>query len=505
MNETPVRPATRRRSKWGWFWRLGLGLLAALVLLVTGRGWWAFRDRFPGYEVALRVDPAAAAAAGRPFQAGFGRRKITPDISDPARPVWLAGFSQNRPALAVHDDLWAMAAVLDDGVTRFGLVVLDSIGFFHDDVVRVRQAVPKEWGLAYVVVCSTHNHSTPDLMGLWGPSPVRSGVDVAYRDFVVREAVAALGEAVAGRQPARMTALEIPTPPEGLVADTRRPQVFDADLRVLHFTSPADGKTLGTLVGWGNHPETPWAGNQDLTADFPGVLRDSLEQGVVSGGQVRLPGLGGTHVFVNGAVGGLMTTHPNTTVRDPFSGEEFRKPSHEKTRALGSQLARRVLDRLLVAPKAPEAATVPIGIQARTIRLSLDNPGFLVAGLLGILNRGHSAWREVRTEVALITVGEASMLCVPGEIYPEIVNGGVVKAEGADFGVDPVEVPPLRELMPGRVKFVFGLANDEIGYIVPKSQWDARPPHPYHDGKKPYGEVNSMGPETGPRLHAELA
>jgi hypothetical protein len=91
---------------------------------------------------------------------------------------------------------------------------------------------------------------------------------------------------------------------------------------------------------------------------------------------------------------------------------------------------------------------------------------------------------------------------VPGEIYPEIVNGGIERAPGADFDCDPVEVPPVRQLMPGRVKFVFGLANDEIGYIIPKSQWDRKPPYLYGSEKRVYGEINSLGPECGPTLHA---
>jgi len=63
-------------------------------------------------------------------------------------------------------------------------------------------------------------------------------------------------------------------------------------------------------------------------------------------------------------------------------------------------------------------------------------------------------------------------------------------------------LPPLRALMPGKVKFVFGLANDEIGYIIPKSQWDRKPPYLYDSDRPVYGEINSLGPETAPRLHA---
>jgi hypothetical protein len=58
--------------------------------------------------------------------------------------------------------------------------------------------------------------------------------------------------------------------------------------------------------------------------------------------------------------------------------------------------------------------------------------------------------------------------------------------------------------MPGQVKFVFGLANDELGYIIPKSEWDEKPPHLY-DTKGVYGEVNSCGPDTARLLHAALA
>jgi len=62
----------------------------------------------------------------------------------------------------------------------------------------------------------------------------------------------------------------------------------------------------------------------------------------------------------------------------------------------------------------------------------------------------------------------------------------------------------MRELMPGRYRFVIGLANDEIGYIIPKSQWDVEEPYTYNRDDAPYGEENSIGPETAPILHREI-
>ncbi len=495
-------------------------LLLALATFLFGRAAWVFRDRTGGYSLNVAVDAKKSVADPKPFRVGFGREDITPPVGAGHPSVWMAGFQNDHAATGVHDPLFAVATALDDGHARVGLVVLDSIGFFHDDVVAVRRAVPASAKFDYVIVCATHNHSTPDLMGLWGPTwklPVaipipgvgkleelpRSGVSPGYRARVIAAAAKALTDAAGSLQPAKVALHEIAVNPAGLVKDTREPQVFDADLRLMLFTQPENGAVLGSIVGWGNHPETPWSKNRELTADFCGVIRDALEKGIVYDGKSRLPGLGGIHVFVNGCVGGLMTTHPSIAVRDPFLGQDFKEPSHEKTRALGNSLGKLLLERV-AASNAPAAAVAPIGVRAHTIELPLANKGFFAAAMLGLFERGHSRFGFLRSEVAFLTVGDASIACIPGEIYPELVNGGVIRAPGGDFDIEPLEIPPIRELMPGRVKFLFGLANDEIGYIVPKSQWDVASPHTLHGGKAPYGEVNSVGPDTAFQLHSAI-
>ena len=484
-------------------WRLLLWTVLVITLAVVARCLYAFRDRNPGYSVTVRIDGQAARSAPRPLRVGFGRVKINPNLADPKHPVWLAGFSQHRAATAIHDDLWAVACVVDDGHTRLGIAVLDAIGFFNDDVAAVRRRLAAEWKLDYTVVCSTHNHSTPDLMGLWGPDFFHTGVDSRYRQEVIAAAVQALGDAVSDLQPARVAFHEISTPPDGLVTDTRKPTVFDADIRLMHFTNPTNGATIGSLVGWGDHPETVWGHNTEITADFPGYLREALEKGVETNGALATPGVGGIHLFVNGAVGGLMSTTPSVTVHDPYTQQDFQKTTHEKARALGRQLAARILPRL----KNTNAAAfdhLPMAVYARSLELPIKNKGFLLAPILGLLDRGHVRWKILRTEVALITVGDASIACIPGEIYPEIVNGGIEKSPGGDFDIEPQEVPAIRSLMPGRIKFIFGLANDEIGYIIPKSEWDEQAPYLYGSKGPVYGEINSLGPETAVQIHAAL-
>ena len=52
---------------------------------------------------------------------------------------------------------------------------------------------------------------------------------------------------------------------------------------------------------------------------------------------------------------------------------------------------------------------------------------------------------------------------------------------------------------------LLGLANDEIGYIIPNRQWDSRPPYAYGRASAQYGEINSCGPEAAPIVMQALA
>ncbi len=260
--------------------------------------------------------------------------------------------------------------------------------------------------------------------------------------------------------------------------------------------------TLGTLIAWGNHPETLWGRNLLITSDFPHYLREYVEKGLYRGDSLLMKGTGGICIFLNGAVGGLMTTSPSVTVTDPITGGEHRAPTFGKADAQGKQLAMLSLR----AMKKPETIIENAGISliAKTIFLPVNNKLFRLGASLGILNREFAGWMKMRSEVAVLKIGTLSFVTIPGEVYPEIINGGIEAPAGQDFQTGPVEVPPVREMMKGKHKFIIGLGNDEVGYIIPKSQWDTRKPFAYGKEKAQYGEINSLGPETGTIIHKAL-
>jgi len=103
----------------------------------------------------------------------------------------------------------------------------------------------------------------------------------------------------------------------------------------------------------------------------------------------------------------------------------------------------------------------------------------------------------VKTEVGYLKLGELEVAVIPGEIYPELVLGKIQDPvdPGADYPDAPVE-PGLYPQMKGKHRMLIGLGNDELGYIIPKRQWDEKPPFCYGLKKSQYGEINSVGPET---------
>ncbi|HEY1861917.1 MAG TPA: neutral/alkaline non-lysosomal ceramidase N-terminal domain-containing protein, partial [Gemmataceae bacterium] len=145
----------------------------------------------------------ASTAAGSDedgLQVGFAEADITPKVGEKEKPVYMAGFGQNRVATGVHDPLMARILVLKDGNRKIAIVSVDLVGFFLPNVLRVREQLDS---FHYVLVSSTHNHEGPDTVGLWGKNPVTSGVDKEYIKSIEEKIVLAVRDADKGAQPVR--------------------------------------------------------------------------------------------------------------------------------------------------------------------------------------------------------------------------------------------------------------------------------------------------------------
>jgi hypothetical protein len=268
---------------------------------------------------------------------------------------------------------------------------------------------------------------------------------------------------------------------------------------------------IAVLVNWSDHPETLGRENSVITGDYPHWLCQHLENH-----------LGGTALFFNGSVGKLSTLGNQVALLDPETGEIAQDGTWKKAELIGrllSELAERAL-------KSAEALVVDsILIRKSTLFVPLQNDHFRIAEAAGIFAHRKPLYtdgttdgsttekdlsdterirfatgHDLQTEIDYLqllnrgrVVGE--IVTIPGEIYPELTSGGIRRYPGADFPDASFE-PTLRPHLKSRYQFIFGLANDELGYLIPKAEWDNQPPWLLNKPERWYGEINSAGPDV---------
>jgi hypothetical protein len=446
------------------------------------------------------------------IRAGAAQSLITPELPS-EHPVYLAGFGHNRVATGVHDNLSARCLGL--GIAKETLVICsaDLIGLFYDDVLTIRRAFQQNAPEAsFLVVASTHTHAGPDTLGLYGPKPLETGIDRKYLDWVDQRIAATAVNAVRGMQPVRFELGRDDHPVLAMLQGVDRPPtVKDPFLFVMRLVALSTGKTIATLVNWSDHPEVLGRKNTEITADYPHWVRDYLEKQ-----------FGGVALFFSGSIGKVSPLGDQVALLDPETGKVAEDGTWRKAELLGAEVGR------LAERALKSAATVNLDslcIKTDTVFVPMHNAGFRAAEAAGVfagrkpfytngeldpVTEKHdlpgvgrvdfAIGHDIQTEVDYIQLrsrgnAAAEIVTIPGEIYPELVNGGVTRYAGADYPEAPLE-PVLREQFKTRYQFIVGLGNDEIGYLIPKVEWDEEPPWLKNAAEPWYGEVNSVGPEA---------
>jgi hypothetical protein len=454
----------------------------------------------------------AAGSSRQDLRAGTAKAVITPDVH--AAKVYMAGFGNNRVATGVHDDLYVRCLALAAGNNTVAMCSADLIGLFYDDVLKVREKLSTQApAVTHLIVTSTHDHEGPDTMGLWGPTQFVTGMDEKYMDWLDSRIAATAAQATHSLEEARLTLGRDDHPLLALLqSDGRPPYVKDPYLFVMRLTSSASGGPIATLVNWSDHPETLGSKNTEITADYPHWLCQYVEEHA-----------GGTAVFFNGSIGGLLSTlGDDVALQDPDTGDVAKDYTWRKAELFGNTIGR-LVER--AAQSGEKAGVDALVVRKAVMFAPLMNDWFRVAGVAGIYkNRKplytdgkidvstadkelpgygkfkYATGKDTQTEVnyvQFLTQGRvvAEISTVPGEIYPELINGGITRYPGADYPDAPFE-PTLRAHLKSKYQFVFGLANDELGYIIPKAEWDNEPPWLLNKKDRWYGEINSAGPEV---------
>ncbi len=430
------------------------------------------------------------------FTVGFSKKIMLPDDIDKKK-YYIAGYGENNPAKGVIDPQYAHAMWIDDNSGRGGVlfISLDVVGLLNKDVNKIREMLRsfcEKTSCRYISVMSTHNHAGIDTMGIWGPLPL-SGKNPKFMDILFGAVVDAAYEAYESRSSGDLFlgAIEVPDMQE----DIRTPIVYSKTLTRFRFI-PDEDKNEIWLLNFASHSESLQGCNHLVSADFPCYLREKIKKETNA-----------DVLYTVGAIGGMISME--------IPEENCLRSEHrliESTRNIGYKLADYALSIC-----NDEKLNPLLNYARKEFYADVENPVLTIACDVGLLTADKYTRKSapnywcLKSEITYFEIGSKKLLLLPCEIFPELVFGGALSAEESGTGKGS-EVNPklLCDIVCDKEILVFGLANDELGYVLPPNDFVLNEKAPYLDNgrdlhdRRHYEETNSMGPRMAETIAIAL-
>ncbi|HEU0039730.1 MAG TPA: neutral/alkaline non-lysosomal ceramidase N-terminal domain-containing protein, partial [Verrucomicrobiae bacterium] len=357
--------------------------------------------------ISLALGWHSSAQEASLFKAGVARVNLTPPMEMKAA---LGGYGarMSKPAIGVHDAVWAKALVLAKGERRFALVTADVLGFPPQFKAAVIERLAGEnWRADQIMLLPSHTHTSFDLMALHpGNTFGIPQVGVFHNELfehtanqlakVIREAGGKLNPVVAGS-----TTVSVP--------DRNRNRrhgaaEHDTDLTVTRVDASA-GRPLAVLVNWTAHPTFMDAEDMLFSGDWPGHLQRTME---------ALIGQGVIAMFYNGAEGDQSPTPPPAAASNWERAEGY-------GREMGIR-AWRVWEKIRPSEvKAFGYHTETITLPKRTWHPDFMKTGGAEYGLNETMMPAFlDALQPTQTRTTSFRLGDLVILGVPGEMAAQL-------------------------------------------------------------------------------------
>ncbi|MEE0982107.1 MAG: hypothetical protein U0K91_10505 [Acutalibacteraceae bacterium] len=466
-----------------------LGLSKSIIFSMPEKN---FTTSEKANKYMLKGDNKFSTQKGEHFTCGFGKSVLTPDDIK-IRKYFIAGYDSNNPAQGVLDDMFARAVYIDDNTGRGGVVIcsVDAVGISRKDINKIRKLVIESGkipSLKSINICATHSHSAIDTQGLWGEKLFSCGRDEDFMKRLRKLTAEAIIKAYENRADGKMFYSVKKT--EELQYDCRTPDTYDSNLTKIRFES-FDGKKNIHIINFASHAELLGSCTKNVSADFPAYMIKKIEANNENCDAV----------FINGAIGGMISAKEIKKVyRETIDCEAYTK---EFGKNLG-EIANSLTDETELAPL--------INVKSAPVSISASNYVLILARFLGVLNNDISRERNkgvasIYSEVGYLELGEKEigMFLIPGELFPELFNGEFLSEKESANG-KKANYNILSEQGSAKHKFVVGLCNDELGYIIPDNDFFLDSKLPYINGghdkfdRNHYEETNTTGPETARTL-----
>lgn len=394
-------------------------------------------------------------------------------------------------ATEVRDDSKVRTIAISDGRGISIFAVIDAFGLANNEVKAIREmfqeyADEQSWNITSVNVSVLHQHSSVDTFGMNGDligalftssfrnlfgMELPSGKNENYMDNLRKVTVQSMVNAVKDMTAGSLYYGSVDM--SEYIRDKRDPKVFDGDMNRLRFV-PADGSEETWIINIPVHCVGNGAAGTVVTGDYPYFMEQYIKENA-----------GANFIQLLGAELAISSQYPEDLERNPELVAEY------GDRYAGLVAYGQLLGKLACSISNDEPVAPILNIRYTEVFVPVANSIFKLAARGGLLT--NSVYKngldyEVQTEVGYAEFGtNLAVAIIPGELAPEIAYGGAVSAEdswdGTEWNYTAFADATERKLL------VFGLTNDQIGYMMTDNDWRS-----YLTENE---EIVSTGPEAG--------
>lgn len=362
---------------------------------------------------------------------------------------------------------------INDGSGRGTLVfsVIDAYGISNTAVREIRAMLEdyaKSNNIISLNISVLHQHSCVDTFGMngdifkevFGNALINllklnkkpfNGLNESFMDNLYKVTVKSVKDAVESMKPGKLYYSAVDA--ERYIRDKRTPMIFDKNLNRFRFV-PDDGSRETWILNAAIHCVANGVDDDVVTADYPYYMEQEINEKANA-----------DFAMIQGAELAITAEKKEVVTETSTAFEEIE--------AYG-----RILANLLInIDNSTETEIEPLlNVRHYEFRVPVLNNILVLAANAGILT--NSAVKksdgsvEITTELGYVELGrDFSFAIIPGELSPELAYGGILKASeswnGKDFGY-----PSLQEIAGNdRKLLVLGIANDQIGYILPDNDY----------------------------------
>jgi len=380
------------------------------------------------------------------IKAGVTRVDITPPVG-----VELCGygFYLNRRSTGIRDGLYSKALVLSDGMRRVAIVANDLIGVNKEMTEIVRHLITRETGIPgdHILLACTHTHHGPATVPLYGCGEI----DYDYLNLLPKHMAGAVRMANANLKDAKIGA------GKGNLDNISKNRVekggpMDPEVGVIRVDDIQDNP-IALLINFGCHPVVMPV-NTLISGDFPGRANsvvETVKRGV-------------TGMFLQGACGDINPVLAHTgNLEQPgvsLAAEALRVGEQIQTTG-EARIAVKTMN-VKLPLNVPTAEEVRMVLNENRPKLDSKDEKEQKLGKLHCewaesalkkLETGQGPWME--TEIQAIQMDDMVLAAEPSEMFVE-------------FCLD------VKERSPRKNTFVVGYANDFVGYIPDREDYERK-------------------------------